>query len=61
VEQRTEGSLAAHVAAALAGAHVVRAHDVRATVRAVRVADAIRGDPPGSLPHDHQGSGRSLV
>jgi dihydropteroate synthase len=38
-----EGSLAAHVAAVLAGAHVVRAHDVRATVRAVRVADALLG------------------
>jgi len=40
---RLEGSLAVHVAAALAGAHVVRAHDVRATVRAVRMADAVRG------------------
>jgi dihydropteroate synthase len=42
-EERMEGSLAAHVAAVLAGAHVVRAHDVRATVRAVRVADALLG------------------
>ncbi len=42
VDSRLEASLAAHVAAALAGAHVIRAHDVRATVRAVRVADAIR-------------------
>jgi dihydropteroate synthase len=43
VEQRLEGSLAAHVAAALAGAHAVRVHDVAATVRALRVVDAIRG------------------
>jgi dihydropteroate synthase len=43
VDERLEASLAAHVAAVLAGAHVVRAHDVGATVRAVRVADAIRG------------------
>lgn len=42
VGERLEGSLSAHVAAALAGADVVRAHDVAATVRAVRVADAIR-------------------
>ncbi len=46
VEERLEGSLAIAVAAVLAGAHVVRVHDVRATVRAVRVADAIlRGAP----------------
>jgi dihydropteroate synthase len=46
VEDRLEGSLAIAVAAALAGAHVVRVHDVRATVRAVRIADAIlRGAP----------------
>lgn len=42
VDERIEASLAAHVAAALAGAHVVRAHDVRATVRAVRIADEIQ-------------------
>jgi len=40
-EERLEGSLAAHTAAVLAGAHIVRAHDVRATVRAVRTADAL--------------------
>lgn len=38
---RLEGSLAAAVLAAAAGADVIRAHDVRATVRALRVADAI--------------------
>ena len=46
VEDRLEGSLAIAVAAVLAGGHVVRVHDVRATVRAVRIADAIlRGSP----------------
>jgi dihydropteroate synthase len=39
---RLEGSLAAATAAVLNGASVVRVHDVRATVRAVRVADAVR-------------------
>lgn len=41
-DERLEGSLAAAVAAALAGANLVRVHDVKETVRAVRVADAIR-------------------
>jgi dihydropteroate synthase len=41
VDEREEGSAAAHVAAVLAGAHIVRAHDVRGTVRAVRTADAL--------------------
>ncbi len=44
-EDRLEGSLAAHCAAVLAGAHVVRAHDVRATVRAIRIIDALRITP----------------
>jgi len=39
---RLEGSLAAAVAAALAGANVVRVHDVAETTKAMRVADAIR-------------------
>jgi dihydropteroate synthase len=41
-EQRLEGSLAAAVAAALSGANILRVHDVSETVRALRVADAIR-------------------
>ena len=36
------GSLAATAAAVLAGAHLIRAHDVAETVQAVRVAEAIR-------------------
>jgi dihydropteroate synthase len=42
LEERLEGSLAAAVAAVLAGARVIRTHDVRATLRAVRLAGAIR-------------------
>lgn len=50
-DARLAGSLAGAAAAALAGAHMVRVHDVRETCRAVGVADAIRGsrapDAPG--------------
>jgi dihydropteroate synthase len=45
-EERLEGTLAAHVLAASNGAHIVRAHDIRAHVRALRVADAIRAAAP---------------
>ena len=41
--RRVEGSLGAAVWAALNGANVLRVHDVRETVHAVRVAEAIRG------------------
>ncbi len=43
VDDRLEGSLAAAAAAVLGGARLVRAHDVRATVRTVRLLDAIAG------------------
>ena len=39
---RLEGSLAAAVAAVLAGANIVRVHDVAETCKAIRVADALR-------------------
>jgi dihydropteroate synthase len=39
---RLPGSLAATAAAVLAGAHLVRTHDVEETVQAVRVAEVIR-------------------
>jgi dihydropteroate synthase len=39
---RLPGSLAAGTAAVLAGAHLIRTHDVAETVQAVRVAQAIR-------------------
>jgi dihydropteroate synthase len=42
VEDRLEGSLAIAAFAAAQGAHMVRAHDVRATLRVVRMIDAIR-------------------
>jgi dihydropteroate synthase len=40
--ERLEGSLAAAAAAVLAGANIIRAHDVKETRNAVRIADAIR-------------------
>src|SRR5262245_57485087 len=40
--RRLPGSLSAAAVAVLAGAHLVRAHDVGETVQAVRVAEAIR-------------------
>ncbi len=46
-DARLAGSLAAAVAAALAGASVVRVHDVRATREALAVASALR---PGQTP-----------
>lgn len=42
VDQRLEGSLAVAAYASAQGAHVVRTHDVAATVRVVRMIDAIR-------------------
>jgi len=52
-EERLEGSLAAAVAAALAGANMIRVHDVKEAVRALRVADALRFGPAeaGEAPH----------
>lgn len=41
-DERLQGTIASVVAAALNGAHIVRVHDVKAAVDAVRVADAIR-------------------
>jgi dihydropteroate synthase len=43
VDQRMEAGLAAAAVAVFLGASVVRTHDVAATVRAVRLAAAIRG------------------
>lgn len=43
VQDRLEGGLAVAAFASAQGAHVIRAHDVGATVRAVRMIDAIRG------------------
>lgn len=40
-DKRLHGSMASVVAAVLKGAHIVRVHDVKAAVEAVKVADAI--------------------
>ncbi len=42
VEQRLHGTMATIAAAILQGAHIVRVHDVAATVETARVADAIK-------------------
>jgi dihydropteroate synthase len=41
-DERLGGSIAAHLLAVLGGAAIIRTHDVRATVQALRVAAAIR-------------------
>lgn len=41
-EDRLHGSLATITTAVLKGAHIVRVHDVRATVETIRVAESIR-------------------
>ena len=40
-EDALEGSLALAVLARAAGAHILRVHDVRASCRALRMADAV--------------------
>jgi dihydropteroate synthase len=42
VDQRIHGTIATVVASVLKGAHVVRVHDVKAAIEAVRIADAVR-------------------
>jgi len=41
-DQRLYGTIASIVAAVLNGAHIVRVHDVKAAVEAIKVADAIK-------------------
>jgi dihydropteroate synthase len=41
IADRLRGTLAAETALILKGAHIIRTHDVRSTVEAARVADAI--------------------
>lgn len=45
-DERLEGTLAATAVAAWQGARVFRAHDARATRRALDVVEAVRGDRP---------------
>ncbi|HEV2707233.1 MAG TPA: dihydropteroate synthase [Pyrinomonadaceae bacterium] len=42
VDERLHGTMATITAAVLAGAHIVRVHDVRPAVETVRVADALK-------------------
>ncbi len=65
--QRLCGSIAATAIAVYNGAHVVRTHDVSASLDAIRMAQAIRGRPPQAEDGaqvevlDWTGSGRDLV
>ncbi len=43
-DQRINGTIASTLAAVMKGAHIVRVHDVKATVEALRVIDAIRAN-----------------
>ena len=47
-EQRLCGSLAATAIAVYNGAHIVRTHDVSRSLETIRMAEAIRGQPPRS-------------
>lgn len=44
--ERLQGSLAATAIAVYNGAHLVRTHDVAASLETIRMAEAIRGRPP---------------
>jgi dihydropteroate synthase len=50
VGDRLEGGIAAHAVAVFQGARIIRTHDVRATVRAVSIAGALRAVRAGALP-----------
>jgi dihydropteroate synthase len=53
LEQRLEGTLATLVACVLQGARIVRVHDVRATVAATRMTEAVLGlRPPAYTQHN---------
>ena len=45
-DQRVNATITAITTAVLAGAHLIRVHDVQAAREAVAIADAIRGDSP---------------
>ncbi|MHB2007051.1 MAG: dihydropteroate synthase [Acidobacteriaceae bacterium] len=55
-DQRGNATLAAITAAVLAGAHLVRVHDVKAAREAVAIADVIRGDSPTKPDKDKNNS-----
>ncbi|HEV8430775.1 MAG TPA: dihydropteroate synthase [Pyrinomonadaceae bacterium] len=45
-EARLHGTMATITAAILKGAHIIRAHEVKATIETIRVAESIRDNPP---------------
>jgi dihydropteroate synthase len=45
-EHRLNATLASSVIAVMAGAHIVRVHDVAECIEAVKIADAVRGSIP---------------
>lgn len=49
-DERLEGTLALIVMSVLAGAAIVRVHDVEAAARVVRMAEAVLGDRPPAHP-----------
>ena len=49
LDQRLEGSLAAAVFSVVAGADIVRVHEVQASVRVVRMTEAILGRRPPAV------------
>lgn len=49
--ERLHGTIASVVASVMNGAHIVRVHDVKATVEAIRVADALQQFAAASLTH----------
>jgi dihydropteroate synthase len=50
VGERLEGSLALAVLSVVAGAAMVRVHDVKETVRAIRMTEAVQGTIPPAVP-----------
>ncbi len=54
-EDRLEASIAAAVVAGLQGAHIVRAHDVRPTVRALALVDAMYRAQVPATPRENEG------
>ncbi|MBP2030572.1 dihydropteroate synthase [Methanohalophilus levihalophilus] len=53
-EDRLYGSLAATAIAVQKGAHIIRTHDVAPTLDAVKVAAAIRGNPPVEIDGERE-------
>jgi dihydropteroate synthase len=49
-DERLEGTIALVVLAVLAGASIVRVHDVKAAVRSVRMTEAVMGRRPPAAP-----------